>query len=77
MQEIVTGGDKANPLCGGQATQTKSLTDAVTTLEELGNCSATINQTCFVDYNQMEINMTAFDECDERNKELVTMTDSE
>ena len=77
MKDIVAGGDKSNPLCGGEATKTKALTDAVSTLEELGNCSATINETCFVDYSQMEINITAFDECDERNKELVDMTESE
>merc|ERR1712123_377923 len=52
------------------------LRDAVTTLEELGNCSAVINQSCYVNDTQMGINITAFDECDVRNKELIAVADS-
>lgn len=70
------GGDKSNPLCAGRSTQTKSLRDAVTTLEELGNCSAVINQSCYVNETQMGIDMDGFNECDQRNIELLNKADN-
>ena len=73
---LFPGGDKSNPLCAGRATQTKSLRDAVTTLEELGNCSTVINQSCYVNESQMGIDMDGFNECDQRNIALLEKADS-
>eukprot|EP00092_Neocalanus_flemingeri_P024095 GFUD01026140.1.p1 GENE.GFUD01026140.1~~GFUD01026140.1.p1 ORF type:complete len:332 (-),score=52.90 GFUD01026140.1:15-1010(-) len=63
------GGDKASPQC--QSTQTKSLRDAVTTLEELGNCSASIEQSCAMNETELGINMPAFEVCDINRTEII------
>ena len=73
---LLTGGDKSNPLCAGRSSQTKSLRDAVTTLEELNNCSSVINQSCYVNETQMGIDMDGFNQCDQRNIALLNKADS-
>ena len=45
--------------------------DAVTVLEVLGNCSAVINQTCYINETELEIDFSGFEECQKMSDAIV------
>jgi len=68
------GGDKDNLQCNAQAGDTRVLTNATTTLEILGNCSAKINESCYV-YDELGWNEEELEKCGKQRDEILTQVD--